>query len=193
MQSYFTRFVAMGPSRSLGELARQLRVGVPELAALAHTEKWFERCAEIDKRAADHFMDDAAMTVAAVTKLQLQIAAEVQMKAMQAFRSLNFTRVEQVIAALKLSVEMQRKGLFLDDQQQSTEEKVSELLMRQLRPTVAVESKPFLFDATLAAPSDPTEIPEPEPKLLRAATVEAERAEVAPPEDEPYDYENDDE
>lgn len=173
MTDLFTRYVSMGPSRSLGELAKQTGIGIAQLVDISTREKWHERCSEIDKKAAKLYEDDAALTVAAVTRTQLAIAAELQEKALLALRTLNFTRAEHVIQALKLSIEVQRKALFLDEQSVSAEERVADLLMQRLQKTSVkqIEAKPFVYDPNMQIPTDPneaapsdTQVPTPPPE-----------------------------
>lgn len=185
MQDLFTRYVTLGPSRSLGELARQTGIGIAQLVEISTRDKWHERCSEIDKKAAKLYEDDAALTVAAVTRTQLAIAAELQEKALLALRTLNFTRAEHVIQALKLSIEVQRKALFLDDERVSAEEKVADLIMQRIEQTTAkrIEAKPYVYDPNMAVPADPSEEPSksqtPAPTPLPAPSESHEQPEWA--------------
>jgi len=144
----FTRFLTLGPGRNFQELSRQTGLSAAALASLAQKERWIERAEEVDVRARLLYMDEAAASVAQVTRDQLAIAYQLQLKGLAALAQMPITSVRDALNAIKLSVEMQRKALYLDEQGTSTEEKVADLMVEKLKK-IWVESKeeqPFSFD-----------------------------------------------
>ncbi len=101
-------YVALGPSRSYEQVAREY--GVSKRAVVDHAvrENWQDRVAELERRARENLDTKAVDTLEEMSERHLKLIKLMQGKAVETLRNLPLTKASEAVKTLEITMKQER-------------------------------------------------------------------------------------
>lgn len=157
----FARYLALGPTRSYPALAALIGCSPQAIAAHARRDRWQARVREFEDRTRIHVEQVTAETIEQMTARHVAALHEVQVKALDALRTLSMNNAAEAARVLTEAVKLER--LARGEASDRVALDVAEMVKRQHQRWLTVEARPVEPVALLGTAADEEEPPPPPP------------------------------